>query len=169
MLLRIIFFLMILGFLPSACGGGGTLTQEGIEEEQAGNTTQALYRYDLAIRENPKDYLAHARKGLLLSQDVHSWGVAISHLERALEGRPQDEEIRIQLFLLYLGLEYTAEAEAILMSWKTEENSTYFRDFEALYHCDRKPSRLKPYADVVLNSELVPEIWKNRCHEKASR
>jgi hypothetical protein len=169
-MLRNLFFLLLFsGLLPTACKPSITESQEAFLEEGKGNTTQALYGYDVALRKNPKDSFAHKRKGILLSNHIESWGVAIWHLEKALEIAPNDEEVRKELFFLYLATENWLDSEKMVHYWKLSNQGDSYLGLEALYNCETRINRLKPYSDIVNNSDIIPDFWKKRCSDRASK
>lgn len=169
MLRNLIILLLFSGLLPTACKPSITESQEAYLEEGKGNTTQALYGYDVALRKNPKNSFAHKRKGILLSNHIESWGVAIWHLEQALSITPNDSEVRVELFFLYLATENWLDAEKMINYWKLGNQGDSYPGLEALYNCETRPYRLKPYSEIVNKSDLIPEFWKQRCKDKASK
>lgn len=165
-MLRKLFFLLGIFLLMPMCQSEAGLLEEAMIAEKSGNNTQALYSYDLAIKNNPKSRIAHKRKGLLLVRNPQSWGIGIWHLEKALELDTLDQELRKELFYLYLATENYESVENFLFYWKTTNQEEIWQDLEALFFCETKTYKLKSYQKTVDESPFIPEFWKKRCESR---
>ncbi|WCL48367.1 hypothetical protein [Leptospira sp. GIMC2001] len=163
-----VFFLLIIVLLPSACNPAKGLAERAFDDEKNGNIQQALYGYELALKEKPDYFLAHKRMGIILSRIPESWGVAIWHLEKALSLQPKDEEIRVELFYLFLSTDRQDEINKILTFWNTNGQEETSKEFESLFFCETKNFKLKQYSEIVNASSKIREFWKARCNERAS-
>lgn len=169
MLQKLFFFLLISNFLTIACNPDKSNLEIAMENEREGHITQAMHRYDLAIRENPKNKIALKRLGLILISNPESMGVGIHYLERALKMDIQDEELRKALFFSYLTTEHYEPLERILLYWKSTGQEKIHQDMEAVYNCEIKSSRLKNDAKIVSESPVISDFWKKRCLDKSSK
>jgi tetratricopeptide (TPR) repeat protein len=166
MLRKLFFFFGILFLMPINCQSESSLLEEAMQAENAGNYTKAMFSYDLALKSNFKNRTAHKRKGLLLIRNPESWGVGIWHLEKALELDSLDQELRKELFYLYLATENFDSAENFLFYWKTTNQDDIYKDMEALLLCETKSNRLKTAHKTVDESPIIPEFWKKRCESR---
>lgn len=145
--------------------------EAALEKERKQNFTQAMHRYDLALKENPKNRTALKRLGILLSRNPESWGVAISHLEKALTLDPLDEEIRRHLFFMGVAINNKNIVNQHLIYWKTTNQLKIHEDMEAIYKCEIIDNNYykKKYRQAVETSPIIPDFWKKRCLGEESK
>lgn len=162
------FLLSLFVFVPIACNAERSLYNKGLEEEQQGRFSEAIYYYELSLKENSEFIDSHRRIGSLLAKHPESWGVAIWHLEKALAQSPKDKKLRLELSLLYLANEKWMDFEKQLSFWNTNGEKDFFLGLSALYNCETKTTKLQSFSDTVQSMEFIPEFWKSRCQNKTS-
>jgi|JI10StandDraft_1071094.scaffolds.fasta_scaffold1020268_1 tetratricopeptide (TPR) repeat protein len=163
-----IFILCLIILLPISCNQEKQLVKEGLEDEKNGLYAQAIYRYELALQENPDYFEANKRIGILLGKNPESWGVAIWHLEKALRLQPKDSQVRIELALLYLSNEKWMDFEKLISYWNLNGDDSTYQAMVSLFQCETKTQKLLPYYEAIQDKVFIPEFWKSRCKAKVS-
>jgi hypothetical protein len=138
--------------------------------EDSGEKIQAMYRYEIILRRNPRFFPAHKRMGFLLSESTKSMGVASFHLEKAWEGDRNDIETPVKLFSNYIIVKKPEFARGILEEIRSRrrENLNEFMDW--VLRCDSAPKPIPLKPDVFSKLEswekeiLVPLI--DLCEKK---
>ncbi|PJZ50094.1 tetratricopeptide repeat protein [Leptospira saintgironsiae] len=122
------------------CDSSGELASRAREKEAQGNTAEALYYYDLALRENPENFTANKNLGILLAESGEAPGSAALYLEKARSKDPKNPEI-----LLYL-------LEIYLLAGSRDETETVLRGFSESWDKDRE-SLAKFLSSCILDSK----------------
>jgi hypothetical protein len=114
--------------------------------EDTGEKIQAMYRYEIILRRNPRFFPAHKRMGFLLSESTKSMGVASYHLEKAWEGDRNDIETPVKLFSNYIIVKKPEFARGILEEIRSRrrENLNEFMDWVLRCEASPKPITLNP-------------------------
>lgn len=94
--------LLILSFFLISCGREKTLSEQAYQKEQRGDKAEALYEYSLALKVDPDYPFANKRIGILFSESTDSINLAIHHLKKARQGYPEDMELLLKLYDLYI-------------------------------------------------------------------
>lgn len=94
-----LWFAFIAALSAVSCGRARALAEEGIERMKNGKETSALELFDRALRSNEKESLALYGKGMLLSEEEITQGIALAMLKQAVESNTLQSEYQVKAYL----------------------------------------------------------------------
>ncbi|PJZ66410.1 hypothetical protein CH371_09095 [Leptospira wolffii] len=106
--------IIFMSLLAATCDSSGELASKAREKESQGNIAEALYFYDLALRENPENFAANKNLGILLAESGQAPGSAAMYLEKARKKEPKNPDILLYLLEIYLLAGSKTEADTVL-------------------------------------------------------
>ncbi len=147
-------------FLPLLlnCTDEKILAEKASEKEKSGKKTEALYDYSLVLKKNPNSPVANKRTGFLLAESPLSFGVAIFHLEKAKKYLPEDREVNLKLFDLYLIVDELKRAEEILDELRETIDTDTSLFLGNLVLCHKGEIRAKEFPAKFKNSISLGEL-----------
>lgn len=164
------FLYLIFLFIPITCSDIKKDLEQALQDESLGNTTRALLKYEIILKNYPNDPTANKRMGWILSRHPVSMGSGIYHLEKALELNPEDEEVRLELFFLYLTTENFTLANKILEYYQFRNQESLYKELENLYLCEKESIKNSNTTLKILEQSVhIPNFWKSRCKDKLSK
>ncbi|PJZ70119.1 hypothetical protein CH373_10065 [Leptospira perolatii] len=117
-------FCLFMSYFLSSCDSSQEWANLAREKYSQGNTAEALYFYDKALRANPENQSANRNLGILLAESGQAPGSSSFYLERALKKDPKDPDILLYLLEIYISQDSKTNTTRILKlfsdSWDTE-------------------------------------------------
>ncbi len=143
--------ILIMSQIAYSCDSSGELATKAREKESQGNTAEALYYYDLALRENPENFSANKNLGILLAESGQASGSAAMYLEKARKKDPKNPDILLYLLEIYLKAGSKSETETVLKGfsegWDKDRESLALFLSACILESKKNPSERKRFQE----------------------
>ncbi|TGK05542.1 tetratricopeptide repeat protein [Leptospira langatensis] len=163
--------ILLMSQIALNCDSSGELASRAREKESQGNTAEALYYYDLALRENSENFTANKNLGILLAESGQAPGSAALYLEKALKKDPKNPEILLYLLEIYLKAGSKAETDSVLKgfseSWDKDRESLAQFLTSCILESKKNPSERKRFQEnrIPASNPASSRLFK-LCEEK---